>query len=490
MYAQKKKKTYRLMKLVIMFAVVFSMISHFSPAIADADQEKTPFLISFSAKNTESIDRYGMGILLDWNGTLYIVSEKITEGAAEEEQYFFVDIDKNLFSMLPCNPPIGVDDGLDWFYTSEEVIGKASDIALPVVSGEIGKNYSLVWHNPDSFDYTSGDLRIDEYEAVGNVFVVTNGDVQQKGNTYPMVILDENHNAVGYLPMADVIVLFKEPRAEAQSVDEDQQKGNEQSKDDGQPKDDGQSKDDGQPKDGGNTGGNSGGNSGSNSEGNSGSDSKSDGQKSAMDWIKENLWIIIVAAAVLILVIIVLIIRKQKGPTPPPNPVPAPKPISEEIPAPSPAPTPAPTPAPAPTPIPAPAPTPVPAPAPTPVPAPAPVPAPNPVPNQNKQGNEWFVQIDGGTMNGFIYPVQSGILIGRNPECNVRYPADTKGISRRHCKIFVNNNTLYVMDIGSTAGTFLRGFGQLTPNVPKNINSGDVIYLGEKKNGIIVRHNQ
>lgn len=134
-----------------------------------------------------------------------------------------------------------------------------------------------------------------------------------------------------------------------------------------------------------------------------------------------------------------------------------------------------------------PAPIPAPEPLPPPIPAPVPTPIPRPVNDQNKG---WFIQMDGGVMNGFIYPVHTGILIGRNPECDVRYPVDTKGVSRKHCKIFVTNNNLFVMDLGSTSGTFLRGVGQLTPNVPQNIRSGDIIYLGEKKNGIVVRYNQ
>lgn len=93
-----------------------------------------------------------------------------------------------------------------------------------------------------------------------------------------------------------------------------------------------------------------------------------------------------------------------------------------------------------------------------------------------------------GALRGHEYPIsERGILIGRAEDANVRYPADTKGVSRRHCKVFWNNGVLMVMDLGSTSGTFLRGKGQLPPNAPVAIVEGDMIYLGSKQNAMAIR---
>ncbi len=91
----------------------------------------------------------------------------------------------------------------------------------------------------------------------------------------------------------------------------------------------------------------------------------------------------------------------------------------------------------------------------------------------------------GGQLNGLTYPVgQKNILIGRAEEATIRYTADTKGVSRKHCKVFWHNGGLMVMDLGSTSGTFLRGKGQIPTNTPVPISAGDVIYLGSKQNGL------
>lgn len=87
-----------------------------------------------------------------------------------------------------------------------------------------------------------------------------------------------------------------------------------------------------------------------------------------------------------------------------------------------------------------------------------------------------------GPMAGQCYSISDGAtLVGRALEANIRYPADTKGVSRKHCQIFWKNGALQIMDLGSTSGTFLRGKGQLQANVPVALTAGDIIYLGSKQ---------
>lgn len=52
-----------------------------------------------------------------------------------------------------------------------------------------------------------------------------------------------------------------------------------------------------------------------------------------------------------------------------------------------------------------------------------------------------------------------------------------KGVSRRHAIIEPNEDTLMIMDIGSSNGTFLNG-QRLLPNQPRVLRDGDEIRLG------------
>lgn len=99
-----------------------------------------------------------------------------------------------------------------------------------------------------------------------------------------------------------------------------------------------------------------------------------------------------------------------------------------------------------------------------------------------------YLCCEGGVLDGRRYPVGAAtLLIGRDPSCNICYPADTRGVSRRHCQIFWRNGVLHIMDLGSTSGTFIRGKGQIMANAPVAVNAGDTFYLGEKRNAFVIR---
>ena len=88
----------------------------------------------------------------------------------------------------------------------------------------------------------------------------------------------------------------------------------------------------------------------------------------------------------------------------------------------------------------------------------------------------------GGYMDGRTYPVDGNeITFGRDVSATVCFPADAKGVSRQHCRIFWQNGTLMLMDSGSSYGTYTQA-GKLQPMKPVPVKSGDVFYIGEKKN--------
>lgn len=91
-------------------------------------------------------------------------------------------------------------------------------------------------------------------------------------------------------------------------------------------------------------------------------------------------------------------------------------------------------------------------------------------------------------MDGRTYPMDAReITFGRDASVSIRYPSDTKGVSRIHCKLYWQGNTLMLVDLGSSYGTFVEGKGKLTPQTPVALKEGDKFCLGEKKNMFIIK---
>lgn len=107
---------------------------------------------------------------------------------------------------------------------------------------------------------------------------------------------------------------------------------------------------------------------------------------------------------------------------------------------------------------------------------------------QPKDQKFWLVA-KGGYMDGRVYPVENGeITIGREASSNIRYPANTAGVSRVHAKLYWQNGTLMLMDCNSTSGTFLKRIGKLMPMHPVALQSGDIFYIGEKANSFEIKN--
>ena len=104
-----------------------------------------------------------------------------------------------------------------------------------------------------------------------------------------------------------------------------------------------------------------------------------------------------------------------------------------------------------------------------------------------EQGMKVYIVGVSGVLRGREYPITGqNMIIGRAEESIVRYPADTKGVSRRHCQLIWKNGGLMLMDMGSTSGTFLQGKGQLSANVPVPLVEGEIFYLGSKENALTI----
>jgi hypothetical protein len=80
-----------------------------------------------------------------------------------------------------------------------------------------------------------------------------------------------------------------------------------------------------------------------------------------------------------------------------------------------------------------------------------------------------------GPLAGTSLPLrQTGVLIGRNPECAL--VLDDDYASGRHCRIYPSGVQWYVEDLGSTNGTFM-GRDKLT--APRPVEVGSSLRIGK-----------
>lgn len=80
-----------------------------------------------------------------------------------------------------------------------------------------------------------------------------------------------------------------------------------------------------------------------------------------------------------------------------------------------------------------------------------------------------------GPNPGKVYPLEKQeIFIGRDLSNDI--PVPDPEISRRHARILLQPDGIYIEDLGSTNGTFLRG---MRISSPQALHVGDVITLAE-----------
>lgn len=101
----------------------------------------------------------------------------------------------------------------------------------------------------------------------------------------------------------------------------------------------------------------------------------------------------------------------------------------------------------------------------------------SPSPRQSPAG--YTLTAISGALKGQSFPLGNGeILLGRGTDCRIRFPADTAGVSGRHCALSIApGGTVTLTDVGSTYGTYLSNGQRLIPNCPQPIHPGDTFLL-------------
>lgn len=88
---------------------------------------------------------------------------------------------------------------------------------------------------------------------------------------------------------------------------------------------------------------------------------------------------------------------------------------------------------------------------------------------------------------GREYRTGSGrMAFGRAAGNKVQFSPDDKSVSSNHCVLYREGGKLYLMDVGSTNGTFLSEKERLQPNVPYRAHKGLTFFLTNRKNTFVV----
>lgn len=103
--------------------------------------------------------------------------------------------------------------------------------------------------------------------------------------------------------------------------------------------------------------------------------------------------------------------------------------------------------------------------------------------NQPTFGSMAIVGLVGPHKN-CVFGLESGMVtIGRDPQtCGIVLPQEAAGVSRRHCTVAYQNGTVYLMDHGSSHGTYLHSGERLAPeqwvvlNGPFYLGSNQITY--------------
>jgi len=90
----------------------------------------------------------------------------------------------------------------------------------------------------------------------------------------------------------------------------------------------------------------------------------------------------------------------------------------------------------------------------------------------------------GGSTN-YFYVSKSVTLIGRDSECDLKFPANLRFVSKKHAEIRKSENGFTITDLASTNGTRVNN-QHLKPGVSSLLSDGSIIRIGDESFGISI----
>jgi hypothetical protein len=74
---------------------------------------------------------------------------------------------------------------------------------------------------------------------------------------------------------------------------------------------------------------------------------------------------------------------------------------------------------------------------------------------EDSLGDHWFITAESGVLTGLSYAVSRSLILGRTPDCEITLPGSR--ISRRHARLYVQDDLLMIEDLDSTNGSLVNG---------------------------------
>lgn len=96
---------------------------------------------------------------------------------------------------------------------------------------------------------------------------------------------------------------------------------------------------------------------------------------------------------------------------------------------------------------------------------------------QKQSGRRIVLQAAAGPLQGMQWELTDTLNLGREPSNSIVLPAQTKGVSRCHCRLQRREDRAVLTDLGSSYGTFVNG-SRLAANLPTELASSCRITLG------------
>ncbi|MGM9619736.1 MAG: trypsin-like peptidase domain-containing protein [Oscillospiraceae bacterium] len=87
----------------------------------------------------------------------------------------------------------------------------------------------------------------------------------------------------------------------------------------------------------------------------------------------------------------------------------------------------------------------------------------------------------------FMIGRRDAVILGRDPQqCGVVFPANTPGVSARHCAVWYEDGCVYIKDLGSSHGTFLAPGRRLAAEQAVQLRPGEAFFLGSQEQSFVI----
>lgn len=102
-----------------------------------------------------------------------------------------------------------------------------------------------------------------------------------------------------------------------------------------------------------------------------------------------------------------------------------------------------------------------------------------------RTGTYHLLCVDGMYAEG-SFLLDEPIVLGRDPKsCNITFDNEAKGISRVHCRVSVENQKVFLEDMGSSYGTMVNGCLQIKPHERVQMGIGDRFTIGKRETFVV-----